>query len=250
MIGFGGEEYSSDDDDYPVYQENAASETDNEEEDKEFRKLTKSNTDFNSVPANLKNERCAADLQNGKNSYSDLKFGMPVVDAEGRRQTLQVTIEPFKNSVIVNGVCNSDAKSPMSKSLVNNYSRNDKTDKNNEIKKSTNRSNETSTVAQERCSVVKSEDCSSEVAEGKTCGDVAKAEDTANTIESLGDLSTGCDSENKLLGTNGVSEDSVNVLNVCLKEAEKDTKNVFVKVRICVLFYCKLACMNALFFIF
>lgn len=233
VIGFGGEEYSSDDDDYPVYQENVVAEADNEEEDKEFRKLTKSNTDFNSVPANLKNERCAADQQNGKNSYADLKFGMPVVDAEGRRQTLQVTIEPFRNSVVVNGVCNGDAKSP-SKSLVNNYLRNDKTDKSSEIRKnSSSRSGETC-AAQERGSAAKGDDCASEVATARTCVDGAKKEDAANTM-TLGHLSTGCDSENQPQATNGVSEDSVNVLNVCLKEAEKDTKNLFVKVK-------KLAC--------
>lgn len=216
-----------------MYQENASSETDNEEEDKEFRKLTKSNTDFNSIPANLKNDRCAGDLPNGKNSYSDLKFGMPVVDAEGRRQTLQVTIEPFKNSVIVNGVCNGDGKSTMSKSLVNNYLRNDKTDKDNEIKKNiSNCGNKTNAGVQEHNSIAKSKDCSSEVATDNACGDVAKEEGTANTPKSsFGDLSTGCDRTNKLSDTNESSEDSISVLNVCLNEAEKDTKNVFVKVR-------------------
>lgn len=232
MIGFGGEEYSSDDDDdYPTYQEAVAVEADNEEEDKEFRKLTKSNTDFNSVPANLKNERCAAGVgqpnggcRNGA-AYSELKFGVPVLDAEGRRQTLQVTVEPFRNSVtVVNGACNGEAKSRPSKSLpVTGCLRNDKTDKEREMTKNSNRDDETGVAARECRGDAKSEDRGAAVEKGAD-----EVEGPADAAEALGDLSAGCDSSNKR--SDGVPEDPVNVLNVCLSEAE-DTNNVFVQVR-------------------
>lgn len=106
IIGFGGEEYSSDDDyDPPYREENTTQDTEeNEEEDKEFRKLTQTNTDFNSIPANLRNDKVASAPTNGATkTYSNLKLGTPLTDANGRRQTLQVSVEPYKNSVTVNG---------------------------------------------------------------------------------------------------------------------------------------------------
>lgn len=103
VIGFGGEEYSSDDEVYPPFKEDSSLDVENDEEDKEFRKITQTNTDFNSVPANLWNDAPVITPVAPMKTYSNLKLGTPQKDADGRRQTLQVTVEPFKNSVTVNG---------------------------------------------------------------------------------------------------------------------------------------------------
>ncbi|XP_065216015.1 uncharacterized protein LOC135842467 isoform X2 [Planococcus citri] len=121
IIGFGGEECSSDDEFYPSYNDEPVIETDNEEEDKEFRKLTQTNTDFNSVPANLRNNGPANKTTSSPpKTYSYLKLGAPQTDADGRRQTLQVSVEPFKNSVTVNGSCSSSNGDAASGTLSNN----------------------------------------------------------------------------------------------------------------------------------
>lgn len=95
MIGFGGDEfYSSDGEDSCEPEENvAASDEDvvDGEEDRALQKLTRTNTDFNTVAANL------SGTGNGetKRTYSQLLLGKPVTDAEGRRKTLQVSVTPF-----------------------------------------------------------------------------------------------------------------------------------------------------------
>lgn len=127
IIGFGGEEYSSDDEFHLVQSEDITTEIDNEDEDREFRKLTQCNTDFNSVTANLKTNEVSSDTYI-RNVYSDLQLGKPQVDAEGRRQTLHVIVEPFKNS---NGVIAIDSKIHSNK-IINSCSNIEKTDiKNN-----------------------------------------------------------------------------------------------------------------------
>lgn len=112
VIGFGGEEYSSDDDSYPDFDNpydgvgggGGLIETEeNSEEEKKFRELTQTNTDFNSNPSNLRTDKLEKKNSPPKKMYADLKLGKPLVDADGRKQTLQVTVEPFKNSVTVNG---------------------------------------------------------------------------------------------------------------------------------------------------
>jgi hypothetical protein len=56
-----------------------------------LQKLTRTNTDFNTVAANL------SGTGNGetKRTYTQLLLGKPLTDAEGRRKTLQVSVTPF-----------------------------------------------------------------------------------------------------------------------------------------------------------
>ena len=95
MIGFGGDEfYSSDGEDVCEPEENVVASDDDVvdgEEDRALQKLTRTNTDFNTVAANL------SGTGNGetKRTYTQLLLGKPVTDAEGRRKTLQVSVTPF-----------------------------------------------------------------------------------------------------------------------------------------------------------
>lgn len=89
-------------------EESAITDTDNEEEEKEFRKLTQSNTNFNSIPTNLEYEKPVDTQPRNSYSYFNLKLGKPLTDADGRRRTLQVTIKPFHNSVVVSSTLAED----------------------------------------------------------------------------------------------------------------------------------------------
>lgn len=95
MIGFGGDEfYSSDGEDICEPEENVVVSDDDivdGEEDRALQKLTRTNTDFNTVAANL------SGTGNGetKRTYTQLLLGKPLTDAEGRRKTLQVSVTPF-----------------------------------------------------------------------------------------------------------------------------------------------------------
>lgn len=51
----------------------------------------------------MRNDRPPNKTISPPKTYSYLKLGTPQTDADGRRQTLQVSVEPFKNSVTVNG---------------------------------------------------------------------------------------------------------------------------------------------------
>lgn len=95
MIGFGGDEfYSSDGEDSCEPEESVLASDDDVvdgEEDRALQKLTRTNTDFNTVAANL------SGTGNGetKRTFTQLLLGKPVTDAEGRRKTLQVSVTPF-----------------------------------------------------------------------------------------------------------------------------------------------------------
>jgi len=95
VIGFGGDEFfSSDGEDACEPEGNVVASDDDVvdgEEDRALQKLTRTNTDFNTVAANL------SGTGNGetKRTYTQLLLGKPVTDAEGRRKTLQVSVTPF-----------------------------------------------------------------------------------------------------------------------------------------------------------
>lgn len=95
VIGFGGDEfYSSDGEDSCEPEESVVASDDDVvdgEEDRALQKLTRTNTDFNMVAANL------SGTGNGetKRTFTQLLLGKPVTDAEGRRKTLQVSVTPF-----------------------------------------------------------------------------------------------------------------------------------------------------------
>ncbi|KAK4882957.1 hypothetical protein RN001_006276 [Aquatica leii] len=95
VIGYGGEDWSDVDEESNPSEdedEDEINELDHEigETEKELERLTKENTDFNTVNANLLKENADA-----KKSYTHLKLGTPQIDAEGRKQTLMVTVTPF-----------------------------------------------------------------------------------------------------------------------------------------------------------
>ncbi|XP_059053002.1 uncharacterized protein LOC131847434 isoform X2 [Achroia grisella] len=88
VIGFGGDdwsdgeefeisEYNQDDDVFP-----------DTEEERELLKITKSNTDFNTVKANLLGESVAK-------SYTSLLLGKMQTDSDGKKKTLLVSVTPF-----------------------------------------------------------------------------------------------------------------------------------------------------------
>lgn len=95
MIGFGGDEfYSSDGEDTCEPEENGIASDDDVgdgEEDRALQKLTRTNTNFNTVAANLS----GTGSSETKRTYTQLLLGKPLTDAEGRRKTLQVSVTPF-----------------------------------------------------------------------------------------------------------------------------------------------------------
>ncbi|XP_072386894.1 uncharacterized protein [Diabrotica undecimpunctata] len=90
VIGYGGEDWCSDPEDDVENEESSEEEilldSDDEESYKELQRITKENTDFNTV--SLKDTEV-------KKSYTQLRLGKPVVDAAGKKQTLLVSVTPF-----------------------------------------------------------------------------------------------------------------------------------------------------------
>ncbi|XP_076260571.1 uncharacterized protein LOC143196616 isoform X2 [Rhynchophorus ferrugineus] len=98
FIGYGGEDWLSEEEEETetedvVYESEDINEddllTDSDEDEltKELRRQTKKNTNFNTV--SLK------ELIEEKKTYAHLKLGKPLVDAEGKKQTLLVSVTPF-----------------------------------------------------------------------------------------------------------------------------------------------------------
>ncbi|XP_044263078.1 uncharacterized protein LOC123010332 isoform X1 [Tribolium madens] len=90
IIGFGGEDWESEgedcrDDDLSSSEEDFIAESE-EEEERELKRITKENTDFNTN--NLKDEVIVK-------KTSQLLLGKPLVDSSGRKQTLLVSVTPF-----------------------------------------------------------------------------------------------------------------------------------------------------------
>lgn len=89
VIGYGGEDWSEGDDEFELSEEPLEEEEFeiSDEEEKELKRLTKANTDYNTVSLN--------DITESKKSYASLLLGKPQVDSTGRKQTLLVTVTPF-----------------------------------------------------------------------------------------------------------------------------------------------------------
>jgi hypothetical protein len=91
IIGFGGEDWESGeddpgDDDSESSEDDFVAESEEDETEKELKRITKENTDFNTT--NLKEETV-------KKTTTQLLLGKPLVDASGRKQTLMVSVTPF-----------------------------------------------------------------------------------------------------------------------------------------------------------
>nr|CAD7602718.1 unnamed protein product [Timema genevievae] len=96
VIGYGGDEcFSSDgEDSFELADSDSVLEDDvaEGEEERALQALTKDNTDFNTITANL---LTTEGVDETKRIFSPLKLGKPLTDAEGRKKTLLVPVTPF-----------------------------------------------------------------------------------------------------------------------------------------------------------
>lgn len=88
VIGFGGDDWS-DGEDFEMSEDNEEDDTfPDTEEERELYRITKSNTDFNTVKANLLGDSAAK-------SYTSLMLGRVQTDSDGKKKTLLVSVTPF-----------------------------------------------------------------------------------------------------------------------------------------------------------
>ncbi|KAH1005624.1 hypothetical protein HUJ04_006568 [Dendroctonus ponderosae] len=95
FIGYGGEDWLSEDEaaEEPAYEceevncDDLLTDSDEEEHTKEIRMQTKKNTNFNTVSL--------GEMIEEKKSYAHLMLGKPVVNSDGKKQTLLVSVTPF-----------------------------------------------------------------------------------------------------------------------------------------------------------
>ncbi|XP_050678775.1 uncharacterized protein LOC126975037 isoform X2 [Leptidea sinapis] len=101
VIGFGGDDWS-DGEEFEVSEDNGDEDTfPDTEEERELHRITKSNTDFNTVKANLLGDSVAK-------SYTSLLLGKVQTDSDGKKKTLMVSVTPFGH----------DNKGPASKTHI------------------------------------------------------------------------------------------------------------------------------------
>lgn len=88
VIGFGGDDWS-DGEEFEMSEENDEDDAfPDTEEERELLRITKSNTDFNTVKANLLGDSAAK-------SYTSLLLGKMQTDSDGKKKTLLVSVTPF-----------------------------------------------------------------------------------------------------------------------------------------------------------
>ncbi|CAK1585155.1 unnamed protein product [Parnassius mnemosyne] len=88
VIGYGGDDWS-DGEEFEVSEDNDDEDIfPDTEEERELYKITKSNTDFNTVKANLLGDSVAK-------SYTSLMLGKVQTDSDGKKKTLMVSVTPF-----------------------------------------------------------------------------------------------------------------------------------------------------------
>ncbi|KAK9887198.1 hypothetical protein WA026_021040 [Henosepilachna vigintioctopunctata] len=90
VIGYGGEDWSSEneeDSDEKVDDDFDDDSDDFDGLDEDLQKITKANTDFNSTSLLEEAEN--------KKSFASLLLGKPIVDSDGNKKTLLVTVKPF-----------------------------------------------------------------------------------------------------------------------------------------------------------
>ncbi|XP_049872680.1 uncharacterized protein LOC126371436 isoform X2 [Pectinophora gossypiella] len=88
VIGYGGDDWS-DGEEFEVSEENEDEDPfPDTEEERELHRITKSNTDFNTVKANLLGDSTAK-------SYTSLMLGKMQTDSDGKKKTLMVSVTPF-----------------------------------------------------------------------------------------------------------------------------------------------------------
>lgn len=88
VIGYGGDDWS-DGEEFEMSEETEDDDTfPDTEEERELHKITKLNTDFNTVKANLLGD-------SGGKSYTSLMLGKVQTDSAGKKKTLMVSVTPF-----------------------------------------------------------------------------------------------------------------------------------------------------------
>ncbi|CAH0587113.1 unnamed protein product [Chrysodeixis includens] len=88
VIGFGGDDWS-DGEEFEMSEETEDEDPfPDTEEERELHKITKSNTDFNTVKANLLGDSAAK-------TYTSLLLGKMQTDSDGKKKTLLVSVTPF-----------------------------------------------------------------------------------------------------------------------------------------------------------
>ncbi|XP_068633903.1 uncharacterized protein [Battus philenor] len=88
VIGYGGDDWS-DEEEFEVSEDNDDEDVfPDTEEERELYKITKTNTDFNTVKANLLGDSVAK-------SYTSLLLGKMQTDSDGKKKTLMVSVTPF-----------------------------------------------------------------------------------------------------------------------------------------------------------
>ncbi|XP_045485379.1 uncharacterized protein LOC110999686 isoform X2 [Pieris rapae] len=88
VIGYGGDDWS-DGEEFEVSEDNDEDDSfPDTEEERELHKITKCNTDFNTVKANLLGDSAAK-------SYTSLMLGKVQKDSDGKKKTLMVSVTPF-----------------------------------------------------------------------------------------------------------------------------------------------------------
>lgn len=92
VIGYGGDDVYSDDEDLPDLCDRVNTDEPDTEQDRVLYKLTKSNTEFNSVPANLE----------GVAKIEPIRLGTLLTDDKGQKKTLLVSVTPFCGGNAVN----------------------------------------------------------------------------------------------------------------------------------------------------
>ncbi|XP_077287549.1 uncharacterized protein LOC143912184 isoform X2 [Arctopsyche grandis] len=92
VIGYGGDIWS-DDDEFELSEDTEDDDFIPDcDEEKELKTITKSNTDFNSVKANLLLSNVNGEV---KKSYTSLLLGKMQTDSDGKKKTLLVSVTPF-----------------------------------------------------------------------------------------------------------------------------------------------------------
>ncbi|XP_030764574.1 uncharacterized protein LOC115888854 [Sitophilus oryzae] len=152
FIGYGGEDWLSEDEtkDEDIYDSEDINDddllTDSDEDDfiKEIRLQTKKNTNYNTVSL--------GEIIEEKKNYAHLMLGKPLVDSEGKKQTLLVSVTPFGEdssktySNVVN--CNNKNVSHLSGFTRNNKENgiNEKNSKNSNLNSFNNKNDEESII--------------------------------------------------------------------------------------------------------
>ncbi|XP_075223294.1 uncharacterized protein LOC142325424 isoform X2 [Lycorma delicatula] len=197
IIGYGGDDEfdSSDESDSGENDDDGMNNSefddkDDDDDDIDLQRLTKSNTDFNSVTANLTDETISTPntdnfVNNTKKLHIPLMLGRLNTDSDGQKKTLLVSVKPFGSDVEINTkiknqktVCNninnklSNNLKSNEKQSVNALSVNKLIDNNDGSDKTSTKNNENEKIKDNKESS-ENNDCSTSVKDLKNTSDIS-----------------------------------------------------------------------------